>query len=112
MKKILKAALMLLLLGTLVSCSGSSISENSYYTIKGIVKSVTKTSIEITVYDTENAEGPYWIRFDDGTLFVNALNEKISLSDIVEGDKLEVSYNGQVMLSYPPQVFGIKIRRL
>ena len=101
---------MLLTLGLLVSCSDSGF--NTEYSMKAIVESVSSGRLEVTVYDAEYAEGIYSINFDADTKFLDASGKKISPSDIVAGDKVEIFYSGQVMLSYPPQVYAGKIRKL
>ena len=52
------------------------------------------------------------VRSPEGVISLDASGKKISPSDIVAGDKVEIFYSGQVMLSYPPQVYAGKTRKL
>ena len=110
MKRILKSALILFGLGLLVSCGNPAGSES--YTMKATVVSISPNRLEVEVYSSEIAEGPYSIIVDESTKITDSLGKKISLSDIAVGDKIEITYGGQVMLSYPPQVYAIKIKKL
>ena len=109
-KKLIKSIFVLLTLGFLVSCGDSGF--NTDYSMKAIVESVGNGRLEVTVYDAEYAEGTYSINFDGDTKFLNANGKKITVSDIAVGDKVEIFYGGQVMLSYPPQIYASKIRKL
>ena len=101
---------MLLTAGMLVSC-GDTGSIKAEFSMKAVVESIGE-KIEVTVYEAEYAEGIYWIIYDDSTVFVNKSENKISISEINVGDKIEIFYNGQVMMSYPPQVYAIGIKKL
>ena len=65
--------------------------------------------IEVNVYEAEFAQGLYWINTDKNTEIIGKSGEKISLSDLKVGDKIKITYNGQVALSYPPQVYAMKL---
>ena len=109
-KKLIKRIFVLLTLGFLVSCGDSGF--NTDYSMKAIVESIGNGRLEVTVYDAEYAEGTYSINFDGDTKFLDVNGKKIASSDIAVGDKVEIFYGGQVMLSYPPQIYASKIRKL
>ena len=112
MKKWPRFVFFLLTLGLLSSCAdGESIEGNSDFSMKATVVNVGER-IEVDVYEAEYAEGIYWLVTDENTKAVNEKGKTISLSNINIGDKIEIEYNGQVMMSYPPQVYAIKIIRL
>ena len=113
MKKILKTILLFFSLGLLASCgennSGDVIS--SRFAMKATVTNIGDR-IEVNVYEAEYAEGIYWLVTDKNTIVTGQKGEELSLSDIKLGDNIEVEYNGQVMMSYPPQVYAITIKKL
>ena len=111
MKKIIKSILLLLTMGTLVSCGNDTSTVTSDYSMKAVVKNVGE-KIEVEVYEAEYAEGIYWINYDSGTVFSDARDKEISCEKIKAGDKIEIFFSGQVMMSYPPQVYAIKIKKL
>ena len=67
--------------------------------------------IEVEVTKAEYATGPFWIITSDKTAFFDENGGKISKSDIKAGDSVVIVYNGQVMMSYPPQVVALEIRK-
>lgn len=77
---------------------------------RGIVKSVdARKYIEIEIIDSQVAFGIYQALVDSGTLFFNAEGDVIDRADIKVGDTVEVIFSGQVMLSFPPQIYAQKI---
>ncbi len=111
MKKTLKTLLVLLSLGALVCCNGKNEREEPRFKMKATVEDVNE-KIEVNVYEGEYASGIYWLVVGDITKYVGANGEAISLADISLGDRIEVTYNGQVMMSYPPQVAALEIKKL
>lgn len=113
MKKILKSVFLFLSLGLLASCGENTGGEviSSQFSMKATVTNVGDR-IEINVYEAEYAEGIYWLVTDKNTVVEGQKGERLSLSDIKAGDNIEVGYNGQVMMSYPPQVYAIKLKIL
>jgi hypothetical protein len=113
MKKRIKFLLLLLTLGLLgTSCTDSGgVEESRDFVMKAAVTGIGER-IEVNVFRAEYAEGIYWLVTDDGTLICDNAGNKISLADIKEGDNVEIRYNGQVMMSYPPQVYAISIKKI
>ena len=66
--------------------------------------------IEVDVISApyENS-GTFWVRTHSGTEFFDSEGRSVSLSDIKVGDKVTVTYSGQVMMSYPPQIVAHSI---
>lgn len=117
MKNLTRMILLLLALGTLSSCgTKESENENTNNTDGKFVMYAEITNIgekiEVNVYEAEYAEGPYWINTDTATAITDASGKKISVSDLNAGDKIKITYNGQVAMSYPPQVYAIKIAKV
>ena len=65
--------------------------------------------IDIIAEETEFTSGPYHILVNDNTKFVFENGQNASISDVKAGNKIEIIFNGQVMLSYPPQIAAQKI---
>ncbi len=67
------------------------------------------TQIEVEILSDQYNSGVMWVNFSDETKIVNAKGEKLSIANIKKGDKLEIVYSGQVMMSYPGQIYAQKI---
>ena len=67
--------------------------------------------MEVNVTKSEYSSGPFWIIISDKTEFLDAKGEKIKREDIGVGDTVTIAYNGQVMMSYPPQVVALSVKR-
>lgn len=65
--------------------------------------------IEVNVTEAEYAYGIYRVLVSDETDILDQNGSKISLGDIKVGDTVEVLYNGQTMMSYPPQIVAIRV---
>ena len=67
--------------------------------------------IEVDVIASEYFSGPFFIITGDTTEYYNKDGESITRVDLSVGDTVEIKYNGQVMLSYPPQVAALIITK-
>lgn len=114
LKKLVSALLCTLLVPVVFSLGGCAPSDNTGlnegYTLRGIVKKIDD-KIEIDVTEGEYAEGIYLVIYSSAR-FVNSEGEAASIGDMSVGDEIEVTYGGQVMMSYPPQVAASVIRIL
>lgn len=79
-----------------------------------MVATVTDIGAKITVdvIEAEYASGVYWVNVSDLTAFVDRDGYKIDSTDIKVGDKVEITYNGQVAMSLPPQIAALSIKKL
>ncbi len=68
--------------------------------------------IEVEVLESEYTSGPHWVITSDKTDIVNSLGIKIARDRLTAGDEVEITYNGQVMMSYPPKIVAVSIRVL
>lgn len=66
--------------------------------------------ILVDVKESQYAFGEYLLITHENTIFLNCSGETINKSELKKGDIIEVYYNGQVMLSLPPQVVAHKIK--
>ena len=115
MKNIIKIAIMILTLSLLCSCStasggdGGINADTDPFVLKATVSAVGER-LEVEVIESDYAFGPYWVIISDATEFVGKGGESIKKSDIKSGDTVEITYSGQVMMSYPPQIVAHKIK--
>lgn len=113
MKKILFIACALLLALTLASCGSIQEAVQSMGGVKMTAKitDVSDGNVMVEVIEGEyDASGPYLVRINSETLICDANGNKISLFFLKVGDTVEITYGGQVMLSYPPQIVAKAIR--
>lgn len=68
--------------------------------------------IEVTVLESEYTSGVHWVITAEQTQYLNSDGSRISRSELRVGDKVEILYSGQVMLSYPPQIVAAKITKI
>ena len=117
MRHFIRIILLLLAIGTLSACGtkegGSENTENTddKFIMYAEITAVGE-KIEVNVYEAEYAEGPYWINTDKDTIITDKDGKKISISDLKAGEKIKITYNGQVAMSYPPQVYAVKISKV
>lgn len=129
MKKQIIALLSLLLILLLVSCAGpvgdpangptndpadtegEGVVDNDTFKMIATVESVG-AKIEVNVTEAEYAFGIYWVITTDTTEFLDENGGQITRADIKVGDTVEIRYNGQVMMSYPPQIVALRIIKL
>ena len=115
-KKILALAIATLMLFT-VGCnpSGSGPDGNpagEKFLLKAVVKSTdTKGQLEVEVIESDYAYGIYWVHTSSAK-FVDAEGRSIAESEVKVGDTIQITYGGQVMMSYPPQIVAYKIQKL
>ena len=65
--------------------------------------------IAVEVIESEYTSGLHWVNVANSTEFYAKDGTKISRSDLKVGDKVEILYSGQVMMSYPPQIVAARI---
>ncbi len=87
--------------------SDSGNSQNKFI----LTATVTDVSdrLMVNVTSGEYAEGIYSVIIADGAPLLDKSGKSISLSDISVGDTVKITYNGQTMMSYPPQIVARKI---
>lgn len=112
MKNISKLIILLLLIPLLFGCDipGSKGGDQSRGNeVKMIAKIVCiGEKIEVNVIEGEyGASGIYWVITGDETPIVN--EDGTPAKPLKAGDKIEIIYGGQVMMSYPPQIVAKKI---
>ncbi len=109
MKNIILAILFLSVFPlALSSCSSASSDNNGRIKMKATVDEIGE-KILVSVLESEYTSGPHLVITSDNTEYFDKSGKKIQRSDLALGDTVTVYYNGQVMLSYPPQIVAHKI---
>lgn len=112
MKNITKLIIALMALTLLSGCSALNIGGQIKDNITGVkmiaeVKAVGET-LEVEVIEGEyGASGTYWVITSSSTVIKDQDGNRVSTLKV--GDKIEITYGGQVMMSYPPQIVAKKI---
>ena len=111
-KKILALVIAILTL-LLAGCQGVDATPiTGDFNLKAIVKNTDDSKrIEVEVIESDYAYGIYIVHTKNAA-FIDAEGNAIKLSDIKVGDTVEINYGGQVMMSYPPQIVALKIKKL
>ena len=81
------------------------------YTLKAIVKNVDDHHIEVEIIESDYAFGIYWVLTSNNTLYYNENGSIINRNGIKIGTTVEITYSGQTMLSYPPQIVAYTIKQ-
>ncbi len=111
MKKIILIVSVVLVLALLVSCYITEEEQNMEGAkMTAVIKNIAD-KIEVEVIEGDyNVSGIYWVNISSDTVFTDENNVRLSLSDLNVGDIIEITYSGQVALSYPPQISARKIQ--
>lgn len=109
MKRTLLFILLLLALPTIAMAGDGTIGTKVKMT--AVILSVGDgLSVEVT--DSEYTFGVHTVIVGEATKYVDSCGKKISYEDLKVGDRVEIFYNGQVMMSYPPKIVARKIVRI
>ena len=68
--------------------------------------------VEVDVIEAPYTSGVHWVITNENTDIKDENGAKIARSDLAVGDVVEIEYNGQVMMSYPPQIAALSIKVL
>ena len=79
------------------------------FVLKAIVKKIENDRLEVEVIESDYAFGIYHI-LTASAKYYNKNGSQVTRESIMVGDTIELSYSGQTMLSYPPQVVAYQIR--
>lgn len=67
--------------------------------------------IEVNATEPDYTTGVYWVITSKETTYIDSDGKKIGRSDLKAGDTVKIYYSGQVMMSYPPQIVAITVKR-
>ena len=92
---------------------GGDLAKNDGFILKANVNSTEEPGrIEVEVIESDYAFGVYWVLTNSSTEFCDFDGTKISSADIKSGDTVKITYGGQVMMSYPPQIVASQIQKV
>lgn len=112
MKRFMSLLMLILTAGLLSACSPQQQPAGPVDDATMIAKiTAIGEKIEVDVIESQYSTGPFFIITGDTTQYFNSDGESITRVDLSVGDTVEIKYNGQVMLSYPPQVAALKITK-
>ena len=97
---------------SIISCGTESSGEANVNGVEMTAKIISiNDKIEVEVIENENGmTGIFWVNFSSDTIFLDENGSKISLLSLGVGDEIIITYSGQVMMSYPPQISAKKIQ--
>lgn len=102
--------LSLILFGTQTEHQNEYRQENDMEKIMMLAKvKSTDDELIVEVIRSEYTFGIHVVLTFEQTRFEDSFGREISLSEIKTGDILEIYYNGQVMMSYPPKIVAHRI---
>ena len=85
---------------------------NTEFELFATINEVVEHHIEVEVYDSDYAFGTYWVLTGTETKYFDKDENFITRDDLKSGDKIKISYGGQVMMSIPPQIVAGEIKVL
>ena len=88
---------------------GNNMSKTDGFVLKAVVQGVYDDRIEVEVIESNYAFGVYWVRTGEQTDYKFADGSSATRSDIEAGQTINITYNGQTMMSLPPQIVAYKI---
>ena len=112
MKKFLMMVLGFAILPLLFSCKSENENkgdEKQEFKLLAIVKNVGER-LEVEVIESDYAFGEYWVLTHEETEYSDKGGNEISREDLKPEQKIEITYGGQVMMSYPPQIVASEIK--
>ena len=111
MKKIITAIAIVLLACVILACTScEEVEAVDGVKMTAVIKSINE-NIEVEVIEGEyGASGIYWVKIGSDAAIVNNNGVRITKSSLKVGDVIEITYSGQVMLSYPPQIVALQIK--
>lgn len=104
--------LCLLVIAPLMLCAGCGGQSEDGHVMQAKITATHAERIEVEILSDKYNTGEMWVILTDSTVITNKSGERLKLSALSVGDKMEIVYNGQVMLSYPAQIVGKKITLL
>ena len=106
--KILAIVLTLLLGAALTSCGGSAGEPGEGdFVMRAEIRELGSELLVDVIEAPHGNTGLFYIVTSAAQIYDST--GKINASDLAVGDIVEISYGGQVMMSYPPKVSAVKI---
>ena len=109
MKIKITAIVLSLLLGTvLTSCGENGGVGEGKYTMRARITELGGEILVDVIEAPHGNTGPFFVIASGADVF-GIEGEKITRNELAVGDVVDISYGGQVMMSYPPQIMARKI---
>ena len=108
MKKFFKKVMLFASALLLMSCSAPESDSQPAVVMTARIEAFSDR-IEVTVLESEYTSGVHLVITSAETEFLDKDGNRISLGDLAVGDTVKITYSGQVMMSYPPQIVAKKI---
>lgn len=67
--------------------------------------------IEVEVIRAQYASGIYLVITSPATRIFDEKGNTIKKADLKAGDTVHIIYSGQVMMSYPPQIVALEVKK-
>ena len=110
MKSFLKYIILLLSLVNLSACASEAGAPQ--FKMTATVDSVGE-ELAVTVIEAPHGNsGLFWVIISDSTPVTDVDGRSVNYSSLSIGDTIEITYGGQVMMSYPPKIAAQGIRVL
>lgn len=111
MKKSISAIAIILLTCIMLVCTScEEVEPVDGAKMTAVIKSVSE-KIEVDVIEGDyEVSGIFWVNIGSDTVIVNQNGIRVTKSSLKVGDVIEITYSGQVMLSYPPQIVALQIQ--
>ena len=82
------------------------------FVMRAEISEITEGEILVSVIEAPHGNsGPFTVLVSSDTPVRSSQGAKISLSDLAVGEVIEITYGGQVMMSYPPKIAAREIVR-
>ena len=81
------------------------------FVMKAMVTAI-EYRVVVDVIEAPYTSGVHWVITNDDTKFIGLDGRAITRGDLAVGDVVEITYSGQVMMSYPPQIVAQSIKVL
>lgn len=66
--------------------------------------------VEVEVTESDYTSGIHWVITSEDTVILNKYGFRASRNDLSPNQEVEITYSGQVMMSYPPKIVARKIK--
>ena len=86
--------------------------EGKVFSLKATITEMNSQSITVNVTESDAATGTLVVLLGEQTKLLDEAGQAIAASALGVGDKVEISYNGQMMKSFPPQIMATVIKRV
>ena len=92
----------------LSSCDGGGRGEE--FVMRAEITAISEGELSVEVIEAPHGNtGPFFVIVSEGIPVFGGEGERLSLSSLEVGEVIEITYGGQVMMSYPPKIAARRI---